>query len=403
MGQGIYSGLMESVRRVREWAEGNARVADAIVTALVLAFSLFGLFGLQGTPDDRSIDLLAAGLVVIPCLAVFYRRTKPIHALVVGSVSGFSYWILDYPAAGASFALLVLLYAVGRYAENRVQSTRTLITFTVFLLLVLVAGYFYEGEEEVTIGVIVLNLILFQLAWMAGDSVRNRVDSMAELARRIEATELEQVARTDSAIAGERNRIARELHDIMAHSLSVIVVQAEGAIRNVGSNDATVIDALDTIQDTARANLKDLRGVVGMLRDDGQGRAPAPELSMVDSLISQCGESGLAVSLSVNGHRRPLPPMVELSGYRIVQESLTNAMKHAGPGAKATVMLDYQADALAISVDDNGRGAGSDKTEPGHGLIGMRERVEAFGGNLQAGPKLGGGFSVNAKLPIASQ
>lgn len=394
---------MEPVRKRREWAERNPRGVDAIVAVFVLLFSLSALFGLDPTIEDRSVDALAVGLVVIPCIGVMYRRTHAIQALAVGSVFGFSYWILDYPNAGASFALLVLVYSVGRYVQNRVHSTRALIAFTVVLLLVLVTGYFYEGEEEVTVGVVILNVILFQLAWMAGDSVRNRVDSLAELAKRIEAAERDQIATTELAITDERNRIARELHDIMAHSLSVIVVQAEGAKRNVGLDDETVADALNTIQKTARENLKDLRGVVGMLRDDGQGRAPAPELSMVNSLIDQCGEAGLSVSLTINGEQRALPPMVELSGYRIVQESLTNTMKHAGPGAEAAVTLQYLTDALQIAVTDNGRGAAGDKTQPGHGLIGMRERVEGFGGKLQAGPKVGGGFSVDAKLPIARQ
>lgn len=394
---------MELVRKGREWTERNPRGSDAIVAVGVLLFSLGALFGLDPTIDDRSIDALAVALVIIPCIGVLYRRTHTIQALFVGSVFGFAYWILDYPNAGASFALLVLVYSVGRYVQNRVDSTRTLIAFTVVLLLVLVTGYFYEGEEEVTVGVVILNVILFQLAWMAGDSVRNRVESLAELANRIAAAEHEQVTKTELAITDERNRIARELHDIMAHSLSVIVVQAEGAKRNVGRDDETVADALNTIEKTARENLKDLRGVVGMLRDDGQGRSPAPELSMVSSLIDQCGEAGLSVSLTIDGEQRALPPMVELSGYRIVQESLTNTMKHAGPGAQAAVNLQYLADALQIAVTDNGRGAAGDKTQPGHGLIGMRERVEAFGGKLQAGPKIGGGFSVNAQLPIASQ
>lgn len=394
---------MYVIRRWSDGTQGNSWYTDVIAALVVLVLSMTALFGLDGTAEDRQIDALAVLLVAIPSLAVYARRTSPIYALAGASLLGFTYWILDYPAAGASFALLVLVYSVGRYARDRVQSTRTLIGFTVVLLLVLIAGFFYAGEEEVTVGVIALNVILFQLAWVAGDAVRNRVESMAELARRIDAAEQDQVTRTESAIAGERNRIARELHDIMAHSLSVIVVQAEGAKRNVGRDDDTVIEALATIEQTARSNLKDLRGVVGMLRDDGEARSPAPELSMVDFLVSQCGEAGLSVSLTVTGDQRVLAPMVELSGYRIVQESLTNAMKHAGPGAQATVTLEYEHDALRIAVIDNGRGASSDKTNPGHGLIGMRERVEAFGGRIHAGPRIGGGYSVEARLPTGSQ
>ena len=200
----------------------------------------------------------------------------------------------------------------------------------------------------------------------------------------------------------ERSRIARELHDIVAHSMSVIVVQAEAAKRLIGRNDDAVRDALATIETTGRTNLNDIRGIVGLLRADGD-RSPAPELSRLDALVAQCTEAGLDVSLEVKGDRRQLPAMIELSGYRIVQESLTNAIKHAGPDASAAITLDYGSDALSIEVVDDGRGAAADRAPtPGHGLLGMRERVEAFGGILRTGPRVGGGFSVEATLPVVS-
>jgi signal transduction histidine kinase len=378
----------------------HPRAADLAAALVVLALHIVG-FEFAGNPDDRPLDLFGVAIVVIPALLTFFRRTQPILALVVATILAMTYWVLDYSGAGAGFAMLVLLYSAAVYASERRRSTRVLIVFTITMLVVLIAGYLSPGEEEVSIGTIVFNLVLFQLAWLAGDAIRNRRAQVRRLETSIRDAEVAREQQMTWAVEQERNRIARELHDVVAHAMSVIVVQAEGAKRLVGKNDEAVSTALKAIEHTGRSNLNDIRGIVGLLRTDGTEYAPAPELTMVGELVQQCIDAGQRVSMSIEGTPRPLPPMIELSGYRVVQESLTNAMKHAGPHATATVTIAYEDESVDISVLDDGRGAAADSPwTPGYGLLGMRERVEAFGGHLSAGPNVGGGYAVRAHLPL---
>lgn len=397
-----YDGRVATTPQLRAYFAQHPRHADAVVTIFVLLLHLTGL-GLTGGLDDREIDALAVALVVIPALLTFFRRTRPVPALAVATVLGMLYWILDYDGAGAFIAIAALLYSTAVYVGERRRSTQVLIVFTTVLLAVLITGYFAPSEEEVSLGVVVFNLVLFQLTWLAGDAVRNRRAQLDRLHLQMEQAEQERQRATERAVEDERNRIARELHDIVAHAMSVIVVQAEGAHRLVGKDDDRVRAALVAIEQTGRSNLNDIRGIVGLLRTNGTEYAPAPDLSKLDGLIGQCSEAGLEVSLDVKGDRRPLPPMIELSGYRIVQESLTNTMKHGGPAATAIVSIDYLDDSLDIAVTDNGRGAAAEQPQtPGHGLLGIRERVEAFGGQIHSGPRVGGGFTVHASIPLSA-
>lgn len=393
---------MTTTHDIRAYFTKHPRRADVAVTVFILLLHLTGL-EITNATDDREIDALAVVLVVVPALLTIFRRTRPIPALAGATVLGMLYWILDYAGAGAFIAIAALLYSTAVYASARRRSTQVLIIFTFVLLAVLIAGYLAPSEEEVSLGVIVFNLVLFQLTWLAGDAVRNRRAQMNRLHQQMEKAEEERRRATERAVEDERNRIARELHDIVAHAMSVIVVQAEGARRLVGKDDDRVTAALAAIEQTGRSNLNDIRGIVGLLRTDGTEYAPAPDLSKLDGLVEQCSEAGLHVSLDIRGNQRPLPPMIELSGYRIVQESLTNTMKHGGPAAAAVVSVDYLEDSLDISVTDNGRGAAAETPPtPGHGLLGIRERVEAFGGKIQTGPRLGGGFAVEAKIPLSA-
>jgi signal transduction histidine kinase len=386
----------------REFFTERPLLADIATAAAITTLHLVGL-QLPGADDDRAIDALAIALVVVPGALTVFRRTRPIPALAVATVLGMSYWVLDYSGAGSFLAIVVLLYSAAVYASDRRRSTQVLIVFTIALLAVLIAGYVSPVENEVSLGVIVFNIVLFQFAWLAGDAVRNRRAEMKRLHDQMETAEFEQTKLTEHAVEAERNRIARELHDIVAHSMSVIVVQAEGARRLIGKDDESVQNALLAIEQTGRANLNDIRGIVGLLRTDGTEYAPSPELSQLDRLVQQCSDAGLNVSLDVLGTPRALPPMIELSGYRIVQESLTNAMKHAGPAATAKVTIDYHEDSIDIAVIDNGRGAAADTpSTPGHGLLGIRERVEAFGGQIHMGPRVGGGFAVEARIPLGA-
>jgi len=216
--------------------------------------------------------------------------------------------------------------------------------------------------------------------------------------RRVELAERERDVAAREAVVEERARIARELHDAIAHNVSMMVVQA-GAERRV-VDDGTTREVLGTIEQIGRDALTEMRRLVGMLRaDTGDPLAPQPGLDDLPLLATQVGEAGLPVDLSVEGERRDLPVGIELSAYRIVQEALTNALKHAGD-ARAAVRVRYGPDSLELEIVDDGPGGVSRVASGGHGLVGMRERVALYGGLFDAGRHPGGGFAVRVLLPV---
>jgi signal transduction histidine kinase len=239
-------------------------------------------------------------------------------------------------------------------------------------------------------------------AWLAGRAMcyRRTREHVLELLTVDLEREREEKAR--AAVAEERVRIARELHDIVAHAISVIVLQARGGRRSLATDPGETREALDMIEATGSEALAEMRRLLGMLRRDDEEivLAPQPSLRYVDALAAQVREAGLPVDFSVEGEPTELPPGVDLSAYRIVQEALTNALKHAGP-ATARVVVRYRENDLELEIADTGLGAGA-SDEDGHGLAGMRERVSLYGGKIETGPRDGGGFAVRARLPLDS-
>jgi signal transduction histidine kinase len=234
--------------------------------------------------------------------------------------------------------------------------------------------------------------------WLAGVFVHSRREAAAHAAH---ATALEREAGV--AVADERARMARELHDIVSHNLSVVVLQAAGA--RAKSDPAADASTLEKIERSGRDALVEMRRLLGVLRADGEdpALAPQPGIAQLDALVANVRTHGLAVELTVEGDCAGLPPALDLSAYRIVQEALTNAIKHAGR-ANARVRVSRGADAITIDVLDDGGGApAGESSNGGHGLIGMRERVALFGGELRAEPRLKGGFAVHARLPFAER
>ena len=221
------------------------------------------------------------------------------------------------------------------------------------------------------------------------------------------AVEREQELRL--AAQAERARIAREMHDIVAHSLTVMVAQADGGRYAGAAEPAAATRALETIGETGRAALADMRRLLGVLRDDSDDEepesspstlTPQPASGDLESLVEQVHASGLRVSLVRMGTPRTLPPGLGLTAYRICQEALTNVMKHSGPDPTVTVLVQWQPTSLGLEISDDGRGASADAEEGGHGLLGMRERAMMLGGTLTAGPRPGGGYRVRAQLPL---
>jgi len=243
--------------------------------------------------------------------------------------------------------------------------------------------------------------VLLVLCWAVGNAFQRRGARELELETRADRLEHERAQNMQVAVADERARIARELHDVVAHSVSVMVVQMGAAREIMSSEPHTARDTLRSAEATGRQALGELRRMLGILRDSDERGAldPQPRLEHIDGLVEQARTAGLPVALTIDGTARPLPAGIDLAGYRIVQEALTNVRKHAGP-AHANVHIHYGDHELDLDVCDDGHRPSRSSNGSGHGLIGMRERVALYGGTLETGPATHGGFGVHARLPL---
>jgi signal transduction histidine kinase len=307
----------------------------------------------------------------------------------------------------ADVAALAMVYALAAYAPRWAERAG-LVAGLVGAALAAGRYYYYPyGEPNglvMSAGAIAVAVVA---AWALGRLRRARLVQLAALEERARLLELEREQEMRLAATAERARIARELHDVVAHSLSVVIAQADGG-RYAGREDpAAATGALEAIAATGRQALTDMRSLLGVLREGGgQEYAPQPDVAAIPELVEDVRSSGLDVDLIVEGSPRPLLPGPQLAAYRIVQESLTNVLKHAGPAGRAWVRLHWRPDALELSVLDDGRGAAAAVAESdgnGQGLLGMRERAELHGGRLDAGPRPGGGFGVHAALPYRAR
>ncbi|HET7043804.1 MAG TPA: histidine kinase [Gaiellaceae bacterium] len=333
-----------------------------------------------------------ASLPLLLDLPLAWRRLAPLLAWLL-VVSGF---VLHSLATRQSAEGLEMLYAIFVGAYSVAAHARR--PAAVAGLAAFVAGYTVYAFEDPGVGPSSVGsewaAAFFGLCavalWFAGFWMHSRREAGA-IAVRAAAIEQEAVA----AVAEERARMARELHDIVSHNLSVVVLQAAGA-RAAGAGPAT----LEKIERSGREALVEMRRLLCVLREDGDaaGLAPQPGIAQLEALAAGMREAGLPVELRLVG-TGALPPALELCVYRIVQEALTNALKHAGP-ARATVAVARAADVLTVEVSDDGAGAAADGPPGGHGLVGMHERVARFGGELRAGPRVEGGYAVTATLPV---
>ena len=336
----------------------------------------------------------AAGLVL--ALSLGWRRRAPLAVLAVAiSASAVANVVPVLDAATTpAIALVVAAYSVGAHTQGPHAWIGA--TGVAALIAVTVAG-------QLTAGDLLLITMILGGAWLAGRAMRYRRERERVLERLTVDLEREREEKARAAVAEERVRIARELHDVVAHAISVIVVQARGGRRSLATDPEETREALDTIEATGSAALAEMRRLLGMLRRDDEeiALAPQPSLRFLDTLAGQVREAGLPVELSIEGEPVELPPGIDLSAFRIVQEALTNALKHAGP-ATARVVVRYGDHDLDLEIADTGIGA-DPSNGGGHGLAGMRERVSLYGGKIEAGPRDGGGFAVRARLPLDSE
>nr|WP_302477590.1 sensor histidine kinase [Aeromicrobium stalagmiti] len=241
-------------------------------------------------------------------------------------------------------------------------------------------------------------------AWLLGYLARTRRAYVASLEDRAAQLERDAAQQTQIATAAERARIAREMHDVVAHSLSVMVVQADGALYAAQKRPEQALETLRTISATGRSSLTEMRKLLGLLRDEDSNPAlaPMPGARDIPELVQQLRDSGLTIDLQVAGPLDGLDAATGLTAYRIVQEALTNTLKHAGPEVSASVDVQVTADAVQVQVDDDGRGAATADDGQGHGILGIRERIAVHAGEVEAGPRPGGGFRVRAVVPVVT-
>lgn len=385
------------------WLKAHPRAADTVLAAALAVFSVVGDATVEpGDEVAKASMWVAVPLTLVSCGALAWRRVRPAAVMtVVGGVVVASIAVNVVWWSGG-IAAIFALYSVAAHGERRASVVSLILTMAAIAFAL--ASYRLRNDTDLTAVDVAANYLMFVTAWILGDNLRNRRGYVAGLEERAAGLERQREDEARRAVAVERGRIARELHDVVAHHVSVMVVQAGAARRVLVAHPDQATEALASVEAVGRQALDELRRVLGVLRsvpaaDGTDDRAPQPGLDAVALLAEQVREAGLPVDVQVEGDVRPLPVGVDLSAYRIVQEALTNALKHAGP-ARASVTLRYGADGVELEVVDDGRGAASPAGN-GHGLLGMRERVELFGGELKVGPRPGGGYAVRARLPVA--
>ncbi|MEV0198491.1 sensor histidine kinase [Nonomuraea sp. NPDC050691] len=398
--------VLSSLRRL---AVMNPFLTDLLFGVVVAGVTLtFGLVSFDGSVDPgharRSLDVAGVALTLVANLALAWRRRAPVLVLMISCAAAIVFHAAGYDARLNGVAPLLALYTVAGRRAPAVSVP------CVLLPVVSLWHAAFLGPDEFVWPNLAQTSIMVAVAWTFGNSTRMLVERNRRLAHLSERLRQEQEDRARRAVTEERVRIARELHDVVAHHMSVIVIQAGLARYVLGSDPATARGALTTIADTGSEAMGEMRRLLSVLRidmdnldnmdEDVDDYAPAPGLQRLDQLVERLRSAGLPVEVSITGQVRPLAPGIDLCAYRVVQECLTNVLKHAGP-ATARVSLHYGA-LLELRVTDDGRGAAATPQENGHGLIVIGERVKLYKGTVAAGSKPSGGFEVVVTLPLSS-
>jgi signal transduction histidine kinase len=396
LGAAIYAVGVSFAARARihdpSWRLAPSR-ADVLITAAVLIAEVtFTTLAAQNQTDRAAMDAGAYALLVVGAASLIARRSQPIATLAIAFGSTLAYWLLDYPRGPIFIAVIV---AFGTVA---VEGRRAIAWATLGL------GYVaFLGLGELT-GTVQVNLgkALAVAAWLlvigaGAELLRTRLERIGEARRVREQESLRRVGE-------ERLRIARELHDVLAHNVSLINVQAGVALHLLDQHPEQAEPALTAIKQASAETLREMRSVLGMLRqaDEQAPRSPTPSISRLDRLIARMGAAGLDVGVAVEGDERQLPPAVDLAAYRVAQEALTNVARHSGEAA-ARVRIRYGDRDLLVEVSNQGQHRGAPAIVEGNGIVGMRERALALGGEFSAGPTPGGGFTVRTLLPLEAE
>jgi signal transduction histidine kinase len=401
---------MSRLDRLRATIEQHPLAFDAATAGIMWVLSLLTLKALWPlSHQEHPVQaILITSLALVPLI---WRRRYPLAVLVAMSVVFTVGHALTVPESEWwTYSWAVAFYSAGVYGASRRRDLVRLGAVAAFLAVLIHRLFFreIEGFDEGNLALLqalslAANLVAVIAVWWFSDAVRVRREQEAQLAATVIQLELDRQENARRAVFNERVRIARELHDVVAHHVSVMGVQAGAARRVLQKHPEKAEEALSNIEAASREAVQEMHRLLGFLRQEPEETplAPQPGMSQLTTLVDQMRDAGLPVELQIEGAQRALPPSVDLSAYRIVQEALTNTIRHAGP-ARAQVKVNYADSAVDIEVLDNGRGPNEPDSpdSTGHGLIGMRERVTLLGGKFQAGHHPGVGYSVRAHLPL---
>ena len=388
------TGVNTMLARARDVDCEHPGALDSLLAALLFVGAVLSS-AIPG-PNDRAPGSTLYLLLALGALPYAWRRRAPLTVLGLACIPVIAMTALGYGAAVIGSGLFLAAYTVAAWSRTRavVAATGVVVALVVVVLLV--------APQTMQFGELATNTALFIGAFALGRSAHDRRRTLALLRERAELAERAQAEEAGRAVADERLRIARELHDVLAHSLGVIALQAGVGAHIIDTDPVEAKATLTAVAQRSRTALTEVRRILGALREnnDDAGYSPMPGLDAVDALAAELTQAGLPVQVRVEGDRGTIPAALDLTAYRLVQESLTNVVKHAGP-ARAEVTVRYQPDAVTIEVVDDGHPATAsrDRANPGHGHLGMRERVAVFGGSLTTGNRPGGGYSVTARLP----
>jgi signal transduction histidine kinase len=390
------------VSRLPAWAQ------DLLLALFVTVMQVQGTVS-RTHPDPGSVprplaDLGQLGYVLLVAggAVVVVRRRWPVAVFAATALASLVYYALDFPDGPGWLGLFVAIYTLTALGDGR----RSLLTAGVGIA-VLAACWLTAAadiEPPAAIGWVFFRIGASVMSAALGESVRSRRIIAAEALQRAELAERTREEEARARVDEERLRIAREVHDTVAHALAVINVQSGVTAHVLDKRPERAREALETIEQTSSQALREMRAILGVLRGANDDRLVYPGLGQIDELATKAREAGLDVDVEVTSSPSPVPSAVGSAVYRILQESITNVIRHVGP-TRVTIALDYGADTVEVRVRDDGRRAGSrlaDPGGPGRGIIGMRERCQLLGGELDASPLPGGGFAVTACLPLAA-
>lgn len=391
------------IEAVRQWARSRQLLLDVGLAAAVAVVSCLDALSATG-PDTRSVDIAAFALIIAGATALVWRRRYPLSVLVVVATILCVFWARDY-GSFQSVLGLPALYAATAHSNQR-RRAWTVVTVAIVTMVAVASQSILDTSDGFSWSNAGVMTVYVTAAAALGSIVRNRHRIFIDLEQQARQAETERLAAARQAVARERVRIAREMHDVVAHGMSVITVQAAAAQAVVHMDPHAAAETLSDIETVSRESLNEMRRMLGVLRNDDETEQPKslepqPHIDDVQRLVEHCTEAGLPAELTVTGRQRTVAPGLGLAGYRVVQEALTNSLKHAGPPADVVVRINYTNTSIEIDVTNTGNRTPNPfaTNGAGHGLIGMRERVEIYNGQFTAEPRPEGGFHVHAVLP----